>query len=142
MIEKVEISVDVIIHATEDIKKFFDAFEEMFGLKQEKFSINNFVGHFDNSITMLNAKITKNNAFKMIQELMSRMDKIDIEDITTNMENMIEDSTMHLRIDKQKFVQNEIMLREDEAIKIKIHTPIYRKKDTVKIFSELLKISN
>ena len=142
MIEKVEISVDVIIHATEDIKKFFDAFEEMFGLKQEEFSINNFVSQFDNPITMLNEKKKKNNAFKMIQELMSRMDKTDIEDITANMENMIEDSTMHLRMDKQKFVQNEIMLREDEAIKIKIHTPIYQKKDTVKIFSELLKIPN
>ncbi len=32
---KIEVTVDVIVHATEDITKFFDAFEELFQIKQK-----------------------------------------------------------------------------------------------------------
>ncbi len=37
MIDKIEVTIDVIIHATEDISKIFQSFEEVLDLKEENF---------------------------------------------------------------------------------------------------------
>ena len=76
---KIEVTIDVIIHATEDATKFFDAFEEMFGLKKEEFSIQNLTGHFDNPITLLDAKISKKQAANFVKILISKMSHDQIE---------------------------------------------------------------
>jgi hypothetical protein len=34
------------------------------------------------------------------------------------------------------------MFKEKDAIKVKIHTPIYNKKDTIKIFSKIFQVAN
>ena len=44
MANKIEITIDVIVHATEDIQKLFQAFEEKFGLKESDLN-----GHLENS---------------------------------------------------------------------------------------------
>ena len=59
---KLEVSLDIIVHATEDLGKFFKSFEEMFGLKEDDFIISNVEGHFENPITLLRAKFTKKPA--------------------------------------------------------------------------------
>ncbi len=56
---KIQVTIDVIVHATEDITKFFSVFEELFEIKQEKFFVQNLTGHFDNAITTLQVKLTK-----------------------------------------------------------------------------------
>ena len=50
---KLEVTIDVIVHATEDPVKFLESFHEMFGLDKEVFSISNVMGHFENPITIL-----------------------------------------------------------------------------------------
>ena len=56
MVDKLEVTIDVIIHATEDITKFLKSFEGIFELK-DNFTINETLGHFENSITILSRKI-------------------------------------------------------------------------------------
>ena len=58
MVNKLEVSIDAIIHATEDTSKFLKTFEDLFVLKDE-FTINQTTGHFENPIILLNAKIEK-----------------------------------------------------------------------------------
>ena len=70
MNSKIEITVDVIIHATEDISKIFQAFEELFDLKEEDFVVNHTTGHFENPITMLNTKINKKKACQFMEKLL------------------------------------------------------------------------
>ena len=40
MVNKIEITIDVIVHATEDISKIFQAFDEFLSVKEEEFTIN------------------------------------------------------------------------------------------------------
>lgn len=56
---KIEISIDVIVHATEDISKIFQSFEESLEIRQDDFAIKETRGHYDNPIIMLNASIEK-----------------------------------------------------------------------------------
>ena len=60
MINKVEITIDIIIHATEDITKIFRALE-ILDLKKDKFTVHETSGYFDDPITILNIKIVKKN---------------------------------------------------------------------------------
>ena len=73
MVDKLEITIDVIIHATEDILKIFKSFEEIFDLKEEDFVVNQTTGHFENPIIILNAKIEKNQARKFVQKLLGTL---------------------------------------------------------------------
>ena len=52
-------------------------------------------------------------------------------------EERTEDSKFHLRLDKQEFVQGILEFSQKDTIKIKIHTPVYNKKNTHEVFSEL-----
>ena len=132
----------MIIHATEDTSRFFDAFSEMFELKEEEFSISNVTGHFENPITILRIKITKKSAKQFMEKFLVVLSESQINEIIQDVEGRTENSTLHVRLDKQEFVQGKISFTEKEAIKLKIHTPIYNKKETVKIFSEIFQKVN
>ena len=55
MIDKLEITIDVIIHATEDISKIFQSFNNILEIDEESFIITKTEGYFENPIIMLNA---------------------------------------------------------------------------------------
>jgi RNA binding exosome subunit len=139
---KLEITIDVIVHATEDTAKFFDSFNEMLELKEEEFVISNVTGHFENPITILRVKVTKKSAKQFMEKFLSILSENQIREIIQEIEERTENSTLHIRLDKQEFIQGRIAFTERESIKLKIHTPIYNKKETVKIFSDIFQNVN
>ena len=140
MVDKLEVTIDVIIHATEDISKFLKSFEEIFELKEGDFTVNQTTGHFENPITVLNAKIEKNQAQKFVEKLVGSLSNDQIKELVEEIEERTVDSRFHIRLDKQEFIKGNLMFKEKDAIKVKIHTPIYNKKDTVKIFSKIFQL--
>ena len=140
MVDKLEVTIDVIIHATEDISKFLKSFEEIFELKEGDFTVNQTTGHFENPITILNAKIEKNQAQKFVEKLIESLSNDQIKELIGEIEERTVDSRFHIRLDKQEFIKGNLIFKEKDAIKVKIHTPIYNKKDTVKIFSKIFQL--
>ncbi|AJM93370.1 RNA-binding domain-containing protein [Nitrosopumilus piranensis] len=141
MSDKIEITIDVIIHATEDISKIFQAFEVL-ELKEDDFTINETAGHFDNPIMLLNAKIIKKQALNFIKKLVELLPSEQIDELINDIEERTVDSRFHMRLDKQELVKGNITVSEKDTIKIKIHTPIYNKKNTIKTFTEIFQIAN
>ncbi len=139
---KLEVRIEVIVHATEDLVKFFESFNENFGLEKEVFSISNVTGHFENQITILRAKVTKKPARQFLEKFLEILSENQKKQITKEIKDRTENSTLHIRFDKQEFIQGRIAFIEKEAIRIKIHTPIYNKKDTVRVFSEIFQKVN
>jgi len=142
MIDKIEVTIDVIIHATEDISKIFQSFEELLDLKEENFTIHETTGHFDNPITLLNAKIVKKEAQNFMKKLLELLSIEQINELIEEIEERTVDSRFHMRLDKQELIKGNLTFREKDTIKIKIHTPIYNKKNTVKTFTEIFQIAN
>lgn len=138
MSEKLEISIEIIAHATEDIEKILESFFEQFDIKQEEFSRQNLSGHFENPITLLRAKINKNEARNFLEKLLSKISDYQFSDIIKDIESHLQDSTLHLRFGKQELIQGKIVLQEKDAIKFKIFTPIYIKANIAKNYVELL----
>jgi len=141
MVDKLEVTIDVIIHATEDISKFLKSFEDIFELN-DSFTANETLGHFENSITILSRKIDKKQAQKFVEKLIESISKDQINKLIEEIEERTVDSRLHIRLDKQEFIKGNLVLSDRDAIKVKIYTPIYNKKDTVKIFSQIFQIAN
>jgi len=142
MVHKIEITIDVIVHATEDMAKIFQSFEDFLEIAEEDFTIEETEGHYENPIILLNAKIVK----KQAQNLMDKFHKLlpidQVNELIDEIEERTVDSRFHMRLDKQELIKGNVVVREKGTIKLKIHTPIYNKKDTVKTFTEILKIAN
>ncbi len=142
MISKIDVIIDVIVHATEDISKIFQSFEDVLELKEEDFTIHETVGHFENPIIMLNAKIQKKQAQNFVKKLFKSLSVEQINELIQEIEERTVDSRFHMRLDKQELIKGNLRVSEKDTIKIKIHTPVYNKKDTVKLFTEILQIAN
>ena len=142
MTNKTEVTIDVIIHATEDIEKFYDAFEKMFDTKREEFSVQNLTGHYENPITMLNGKFVKKDADILVEKLVQNIPSDELSNIIDELDELISSAGLHLRFDKQEFVKGKLAMQEKNAIKVKIYTPVYNKKETADTYLTLLDRSN
>ena len=137
MIDKLEITIDVIVHSTEDILKIFKSFDEVLEVKEEDFMNLETTGYFENPIIMLNAKLIKKQAQNFMKKILKVLSINQIKELIEEIEERTTDSKFHLRLDKQELLKGVLILNEKGTVKIKIHTPIYNKKDTIKKFSEI-----
>jgi len=138
MEKRLEVDIQVIIHATEDLEKIFAAFKETFDMDKEEFSKQDLAGHFENPIILLHSKIKKKKAQFFVKKLVTLMPREQISTIIEDLENRYDDSTLYLRISKQSLVKGQISLSDKEPVKIKIFTPIYKQTDTEETFTALL----
>jgi len=137
MLSKIEITIEAIIHATEDIDKFFDAFSEIFDIDKAEFTQTNLVGHFENPIITIKTKISKKKANEFLKTLGKKLSKDEKNEIMEFFEERLSDSGLYLRLDKQEFVSGKISIREQDAIKVKIFTPVFNKKELTETYRKL-----
>ena len=137
----VEVKIDVILHATESEEKIFDSFLKYFGIKQEEFQIQNLMGHFDNPITLLSTNLKKDDAEEFVTKFFEMINRTDFDQIYENIEENISSAGLKLKISKQKMIKGKIVLESKDAIKINISCPVYVKKDSKKIYQQLLQLA-
>ena len=142
MIDKLEITIDVIVHATEDISKIFQSFNNILEIEEESFAITETTGYYENPIIMLNAKLVKKQAKSFMKKFLKLLTNNQINQLIEEIEERVADSKFHLRLDKQELVKGVVKLSEKETVKIKIHTPIYNKKESIRKFSEVFERVN
>jgi RNA binding exosome subunit len=142
MIHKIEITIDVIVHATEDISKILQSFDEILEIKEEEFTSIETTGYFENPIIILSAKLVKKQGQNFIKKMIELLPINEINELIEEIEERTIDSRFHLRLDKQELVKGKLVISEKDTVKVKIHTPIYNKKDTVKIFTEIFQMVN
>jgi len=142
MVDKLEITIDVIIHATEDISKIFQSFNDILEIEEESFSITETTGYYENPIIMLNTKLVKKQAKSFMKKFLKLLSSNQINQLIEEIEERIADSKFHLRLDKQELIKGTLVLSEKDTIKIKIHTPIYNKKETIEKFLEIFQLVN
>ncbi|HSF28412.1 MAG TPA: RNA-binding domain-containing protein [Nitrosopumilaceae archaeon] len=139
MVNHLEITVEVIIHATEDRKKILDSIFTIFEIKEDEFTEEKLVGHFGNTILLLKTKLTKKRAQEFIHNVISKISKVQMTDFFDNIDMHFEGSSLFLRISKQDIIRNTINIQQNDAMKIKISMPVYKKSDLVKNYRDLLK---
>ena len=142
MVDKLEITIDVIVHATEDISKIFQSFNDILEIEEESFSITETTGYYENPIIMLNTKLVKKQAKSFMKKFLKLLSSNQINQLTEEIEERIADSKFHLRLDKQELIKGVVILSEKDTIKIRIYTPIYNKKESIRKFLEVFQVVN
>ena len=137
---QLEVKINLILHATENENKVLESLENVFGVEQKDFQIEQVPGHFNNPILLISSKLKKRNAENFIKVFFSKMKKDDFEEVFENVENYVTSSGLNLRISKQKLVSENLTMSKEDAIKINISTPVYVKNNTKKIYQELMKV--
>ena len=137
---QLEVKINLILHATENENKVLESLENVFGVEQKDFQIEQVSGHFNNPILLISSKLKKKNAENFIKVFFSKMKKDDFEEVFENVEDYVTSSGLNLRISKQKLVSENLTMSKEDAIKINISTPVYVKNNTKKIYQELMKV--
>ena len=139
MTKQLEVTVEIIFHATEDNRKIFEPILELFQIKEDEFSQERILGHYGNPILLAKTKITKKRAENFVKNLVSRVSKSQLVELLNNISMYFEDSSLFLRVSKNDLVRRVINLQQNNAVKIRITTPIYKKDELTKTYTELLK---
>jgi len=139
MVNQLEIVFEVIIHATEDKEKILDSIEELFEITKQEFVEEKLAGHFGNPILLLKARLSKKRAEYFVKKLISRISKLQLNEFLQEIDTHFEDSSLFLRVSKQEMIRRLVSLQQNDAVKIKISIPIYKKKEIIKTYLEILK---
>ena len=138
MITKINLKIEIIVHATEDYQKISDSLRDVFEIESSEITKKEFLGHFGNPILMLHIQMKNKRAGELIKKLISTISQNDIKSLLTGMDERISDSTLYLRFSKQNFVKKTLTFQEKDPVRIMIFTPVYIKKNIVKTYRELL----
>ena len=140
MPNQIEVKLQIILHATDDLEKIINSLEETFSLNRDKFQIQTLMGLFENPITVLSLAIKKNDAQKFVTTLFSNMNRNELKIISETLEEQITSAGLKIRISKHQLIMNKISLEDKDALKIIITNPVYIKKNFVQIYRQALKI--
>lgn len=140
MSNHVEVDIEVILHATEDSNKIFMPLFDIFQVKEEEFTQEKIEGHYGNTILLFRIILTKKRAEGFVKTLVSKVSKLQLDEILDNIDMYFEDSSLFLRIGKGELARKNISLQQNNAVKIRIKVPIYKKSDITKTYTELLKV--
>jgi len=140
MTHQLEITAEVILHATEDSRKIFEPIFDLFQINEEEFTIEKTLGHYGNTITLAKITLVKKRAEEFVKKLASMIPKTQMKELIENMDMHFEDTSLFLRIGKSEIVRKEISLQQNNAIKIKIKMPVYKKDEISKKYIELLTV--
>ena len=138
MVRKINLKIEVIVHATEDYQKIYDSLCDIFEIEPGEITKKEFLGHFGNPILMLHIQMKNKRAEGLIKKLISTISRDDVKDLLAGMDERISDSTLYLRFSKQNFVKKTLTFQEKDPVRIMIFTPVYIKKNVVKTYKKLL----
>jgi len=132
MVTKINLKIEIIVHATEDYQKISDSLCDIFEIESSEITKKEFLGHFGNPILMLHIQMKNKRAEGLIKKLISTVSRDDVKDLLAGMDERISDSTLYLRFSKQNFVKKTLTFQEKDPVRIMIFTPVYIKKNVVK----------
>ncbi|MEX1053066.1 MAG: RNA-binding domain-containing protein [Nitrosopumilaceae archaeon] len=139
MVNQIEITFEVIIHATEDKRKILDSIDELFEIKEQEFIEEKLSGHFGNPILLLKVRINKKRAEDFLKKLISKISKLQMNEFLQEIDMHFEDSSLFLRVGKQDIIRKSVSFQQNDAIKIKISIPVYKRDELTKTYLEILK---
>ena len=136
------VKIDLILHATEDFQKIAEPLNELLGVEKKEIVKQSLSGHFGNPIFMLHTELKKKRADQFIKKLITLFPRGTMNELLTNIEEHIFESSLYIRFSKQNLVKKILALEEKDPIRIAIYTPTYVKKEIPDTYRKLLNENN
>jgi len=137
------ISITIFCHETEDKNKIIGSLIDFFGniLNTADISERKVEGYFGNSISIIEYKLSGKNANELVDKIFKSLDSADIIFLLSTLNERLDGSKLHLRIDKQRLIaEKKITIKDsDDVIKIVMS---FKGKVTEELKEELKKIAS
>jgi len=137
------ISITIFCHETEDKNKIIGSLIDFFGniLNTADISERKVEGYFGNSISIIEYKLAGKNANELVDKIFKSLDNADIIFLLSTLNERLDGSKLHLRIDKQRLIaEKKISIKDsDDVIKIVMS---FKGKVTEELKEELKKIAS
>ena len=137
------ISITVFCHETEDKNKIISSLTDFFGniLNTAEISETTVEGHFGNSISIIEYKLSDRSAKELADKIFNSLDNADLIFLLSTLDQRIDKNKLHLRIDKQRLiVEKKLTIKDsDDIIKIVMN---FKRKVTDELKEELKQIAN
>jgi RNA binding exosome subunit len=138
------VEVSSFIHATEDPDKVIVACRNVLPLDyvdEITFESRNLLGHYNNPITLLRARIKQRRVLEaFIENLVGNLSEVDKEYLASDVKRRIDDKgTLYLRLDKQEAFLGQMKLGNIDPIRITIKLFRFRKslEETIAFYRSL-----
>jgi len=113
--------ISTIAHATEDPVKVESAVRRLLQGLNQQFTRNYLEGHHGNQIIKFNARLTQSNAVGFASRFIEQLSKSERNLILQNLAlHRDDEGNLYIRINKQKSFRGEVLLGDDDPIRIKI----------------------
>lgn len=119
------VDIRLSVHATEDMEKARRAVcnllpEDHVG--EISFKTDALKGHYGNPITLLSTRIEDQGIISaFVENLSRRLNDQDKHEVLRSLDRFLEKNDLYLRLDKQAALGNELKLRQDDPVHIRIH---------------------
>ena len=117
-------SVDVILHATEDESLYRAALASVLGIG-DGIRVRAASGHYGNRIRVMSARVRGAGAALLVDAVAGAMRPGDAERVAGGIGAHVSDGGLHLRFDKQEFVQGRLALGGPEPVRVRIAAPAH-----------------
>ena len=81
MVRKINLKIEIIVHATEDYQKISDSLFDVFEIESNEITKKEFLGHFGNPILMLHVQMKNGRAEELIKKLISTISQNNIKSL-------------------------------------------------------------
>jgi RNA binding exosome subunit len=113
--------VNFVIHATEEENKTLSSIAGALSISKNRFLINQLFGHWRNKIIYFTGRFDAKETYMMASKIFASLNILDKKQLLDSLDKFIDEKgNLHIRLDKQKACQGEILLGETDSIKIKI----------------------
>ena len=113
-------TVDVVVHATEDITKILFKLNELFSIPKEKFLISQAKGHWGNEISLLRANCDDNESNVFLEKIISLLKKNEKNYLLASISDSFDEKdNFYIRLDKQDMCNGMISLSNQDSIRIR-----------------------
>ena len=119
-------SVGVILHATEAEPLYRAAFESVLGIGGGCVRVSAAEGHYGNPIRIVSAEARAAGAARVAASVAGAMRPADVGRVCDDIGLHASGAGLHLRFDKQEFVQGRLLLSGSEAVRVRMYVPVYK----------------
>ncbi len=119
------IAIDTIIHATEDRSKVVGSLRDALGLDPDALDITAADGHYHNPISKVSGRLRGRDARMFLDRLCGLLPSEQAGELSRTLPSRIDGSTLYIRVGKQELVTGRVLIKEADAVRIRITVPVY-----------------
>lgn len=119
------IGIDTIIHATEDHSKVIGSLQDALGLDPDALDIATADGHYHNPISKVSVRLRGRDARVFLERFCGLLPPDQADELSRTLPSRIGGSTLYVRVGKQELVAGRILVKDADAVRIRITMPVY-----------------